>query len=681
MSTNPHRVIRPFSLRLIAVSALAFLAAQAAADPIRHVRTLGDVDWTSAGVAGIGAAGDGTIAVGGIAGPVEQAFLYWHGIDNGQDGNYDNADIFLDAVPVTGTAIGTATTNCWNTGNSVAYRADVTNLVVQNGSYQLSGLASQPGHSANGASLVVVYDDGDSSNDRDLAFFEGNDSSHPESFPGEDVGWHATLSPINYQGGVARMQVHMADGQDATDDSLTLETQAGTLTIADNSQLWDGVSLPDAGNSRHPRNGLYDIHDFDISTIFEPRPAPLTMDLDGMDNANDCLGLVLALVELDAGSLPPPPGPTPTPGPTSTPQPTPPPVQGRLELTPGTAQRIPGQQHTVTATVTNGGNPQANVGVLLDISGPNGASNINCSPANCRTDNAGQLRFSFIGTRLGRDLLTAIASIGSQQTRHEATATVDWNFGTPPTPTPPARAATTLDAEPLIARLDNLTPTLILTASAQLTATASGAPLKGKFVEFTAGGERICRDRTDRDGIAACQIVVDLIPVVLDLGFTARFSGDQSHFPSSEVVDALAVESWVEIIDDALPAVSLSASESQISEKGGRSVLTVRLSAPTVADVRVTLAYSGSATRNKDYRSARSVTIPAGDTSAPVTLTARNDSRAELPEIAVVRIESVKNAEGPLVALIGDPLIAAEQAVAILIADDDLSATIGTLGF
>jgi hypothetical protein len=66
-----------------------------------------------------------------------------------------------------------------------------------------------------------VFDDGNSTNNRDLAFFEGNDSNIPDGFPGEDPGWNATLSGITYGGGSVNAQFRLADGQNFSDDSVT----------------------------------------------------------------------------------------------------------------------------------------------------------------------------------------------------------------------------------------------------------------------------------------------------------------------------------------------------------------------------------------------------------------------------------------------------------------------------
>ena len=278
------------------------------ADPITHARTASDVDWVSAGISGVGG-GSGTIALAGVSGTVSQAFLYWHGIAIGSGANYDSVDITINGNNISGTAIGTSTTNCWGDGNSVAYRADVTAFVSGDGDYDLAGLSSGTGHSANGASLVVTFDDGDDNNNRDLVFFEGNDSSIADGFPGEEDGWIASLSPIAYGGGTVGMEFHVADGQSFSDDSVSLSTPNGNLVIADSGVLWDGNSIATAGTSRTSNGELYDIHFFDITSAFGGVTGLTDLALAGQFSPSDCHGLILGLVDLEPGSAPTPDDP------------------------------------------------------------------------------------------------------------------------------------------------------------------------------------------------------------------------------------------------------------------------------------------------------------------------------------------------------------------------------------
>jgi len=213
--------------------------------------------------------------------------LYWHGINNsGAGAEYNNPIVTINGNSVTGTSLGDATTNCWGAGSSRAFEADVTAFVAGNGPYTIAGLSDCLFCNANGASLVVVFDDGNPANNRDLAFFTGNDSNLAAGFPGEDDGWHATLPGIAYAGGMVKAIFHAADGQNFPDNSITFSTGGPSLTIPDDATLWDGISVPDAGTSRADNGGLWDIHTFDITAAFGS-PGTTTLQLDGQDILSD----------------------------------------------------------------------------------------------------------------------------------------------------------------------------------------------------------------------------------------------------------------------------------------------------------------------------------------------------------------------------------------------------------
>ena len=342
---SPAVALRVIPATLVALSSVVTLAA---ATPVQNALTLRDVDWTWAATSGVGGAcglgGSTTLNLSGVNGPITHAFLYWHGVDalglcdeNARlggdrahalttrnaptmgttcDGVYDNPTVDFNGTPVTGVPLGDATTNCWGEGSSRAYRADVTALVGGNGKYTLAGVSHQACDDLNGASLIVTFRDGDVTNDRDLVFFEGNDSNAAEAFPGETDGWHATLPGVHYTGGTATVQLHVADGQrfDASgldDGDLTLSTGDTPLVVGDALHRYDGDSVPGRSYSRSERFGLpgrlWDVHSFDIQVLFSGENT-YTLQMDGMDETNDCLGLVLLLVDLQAGSSPVPAG-------------------------------------------------------------------------------------------------------------------------------------------------------------------------------------------------------------------------------------------------------------------------------------------------------------------------------------------------------------------------------------
>lgn len=333
--------------------------------PVSQSRVAVNVDWCSAGISGTGG-GSGTIGLNCVTGTVQKAFLYWHGIDNsGSAAVYDNATVNINGNPVTGTSLGDATTNCWGSGSSRAFEADVTALVSGNGNYAITGLSALSGHNSNGVSLVVVFDDGDNTNNRDLVFYTGNDSNVASGFPGEDDGWHASLSGINYGGGPVAAQVHLADGQafglpaGLGDGNLEFSTINGTSLVVDSSTLYDGNSLPTAGTSRAPNGELWDSHTFDITTAFGGISGLVTLNIDGLgltnplpgsSATNDCLSLVVMLLDLEPFSAP-----------------------NEISLEPKDSLNCTGEDHTVTATVKdNDGVPQEGIDVTFEItSGPN----------------------------------------------------------------------------------------------------------------------------------------------------------------------------------------------------------------------------------------------------------------------------------------------------------------------
>ena len=115
--------------------------------------------------------------------------------------------------------------------------------------------------------------------------------------------------------------------------------------------------------------------------------------------------------------------------------------------------------------------------------------------------------------------------------------------------------------------------------------------------------------------------------------------------------------------DDDPPVVSVTASDPNASEAGpGTGTYTVSRVGPTTAALTVNFAMSGTAASGSDYTSlGTSVTIPAGASSAPVTLTPINDAVFEGSETAILTIQA--NAAYT----VGTP-----SAATVTIADDDL---------
>jgi hypothetical protein len=274
---------------------------------IEFAATVFNTDYTTAGVGGLRNVGSGTIALSGVDGPVTHAALYWHSVTNTSDAALGET-VFVNGVQVTGVHLGFSSDNCWGFQNSQAWAADVTDIVQAqgNGDYALSDFGGFPTANPNGASLIVFYDDGDPDNNRDAVLFEGNDSNIPNPYDAD--GWNVTLAGINYTAGTVNMQLHVADGQQFSDDALILNG----AVLQPSGIIFGGFSVP-GDNDGPSRNGrLWDIMTWDVTAWMEPGENTLELTTGVVD---DCLALVVAVVDLPAGAAPeqPPEGPAPPP--------------------------------------------------------------------------------------------------------------------------------------------------------------------------------------------------------------------------------------------------------------------------------------------------------------------------------------------------------------------------------
>ena len=97
----------------------------------------------------------------------------------------------------------------------------------------------------------------------------------------------------------------------------------------------------------------------------------------------------------------------------------------------------------------------------------------------------------------------------------------------------------------------------------------------------------------------------------------------------------------VNITDDDVATVSLSASTNNIAEAVGVSTITATLNKVSFEAVIVTLGYSGTVANTDYMSSANSITIAAGQTTAIATLTATQDTAIEAAETIVIDITAV----------------------------------------
>jgi len=357
-------------LALAALAAFGLYGRPTSANDIASYQTFFDTDVTAAGHGGIRGVGtgeeEGSIHVAGVSGTVTKALLYWHGPTDSTDPSA-NASVTFAGTPITGTNIGFSDDNCWDYANSQAYRADVTSLVTGNGDYALANFIKEGVADINGASLIVFFDDGDDTNNRDVVLFDGNDSNIPNIY--DDDGWNVTLSGINYTSGSASIDLHVSDGQSYDDDALVLN---GTTTLASTGAIFQGDSVPNGLSAEETDGGLWDIKSYDVTADLTLGPNTLTLTT-GVNF--DCLSLVVAAINLPAGAAPtatPEPSthkraastPTPKP-PTATPLPPAPTSLLTLPAPNPPMAPVGGVGTQITAPSTGSGPPEGNPYWLL----------------------------------------------------------------------------------------------------------------------------------------------------------------------------------------------------------------------------------------------------------------------------------------------------------------------------
>ena len=292
-------------LRLLAVAGLAFSATARTFAAFSYFNTFYDTDWTSVGIGGMRGVGNETLTLSGVSGTVTGAYLFWHGPTNSTDPDA-NATVGFEGTSVTGTNIGISQDNNWGFANSQAYRANVTSLVSGDASFSLTDFIKAGGIDVNGASLYVTYDDGDSTNNRDLVLFNGNDSNISSQF--DPTGWNVALNGIDYTSGNAGIRLTVSDGQDFGNDEGIFLNGSPFVSPGANWQGDLGVNIVGNGS-------LWDEKTFDLTSFLSP--GINNINLRTFDPLTDALSLIVAGIDLPAGAAPPPPDFTPVPEPST----------------------------------------------------------------------------------------------------------------------------------------------------------------------------------------------------------------------------------------------------------------------------------------------------------------------------------------------------------------------------
>lgn len=135
--------------------------------------------------------------------------------------------------------------------------------------------------------------------------------------------------------------------------------------------------------------------------------------------------------------------------------------------------------------------------------------------------------------------------------------------------------------------------------------------------------------------------------------------------PVDGVLGAQTVHTLTIRDDDAPPTVAWSSPSADIAEAGGTSIATLRLSSVSGRDIVVPIAVSGSADAADRGAVATAITIPAGASSASLTIAIVDDLRPEADETVVLTIGQ------PTAATRGEP---AEHVITIR--DNDLPPTV-----
>ncbi len=277
--------------------------------------------YAEAAVGGLRGIGSGTLELTNLpAGAIiTGAYLYWQGHLNDPGdallnaGRFTNGYVYVtttasvSAQLVKGTCLGPSAPDLWDSvpyTYGLAYRADLTALVRQQGSGAYLIRPNSPlGANAEGASLVVFYQDGDTAHYRTLAVYDGNDCNAPSGF--DALGWNLLIPAVSYQPTSpptpAYLHLHVADGQAYPDDNLYLNNRV----LAPQPNVFNGDAPYDTSSGyafTYYWGSLWDANTYDITSFLVAGNNTLSLTT-GL--SQDALSLVAAVLDMPASGAGP----------------------------------------------------------------------------------------------------------------------------------------------------------------------------------------------------------------------------------------------------------------------------------------------------------------------------------------------------------------------------------------
>jgi hypothetical protein len=290
---------------------------------LTHYKTYSDVDVATAVAGGLReVAAGGTITVTGVSGQILEAYLYWHGHGLIDDEGQATCSAIFNNQAITGQSIGVSNPDGWDKPDhnldftfGQAFRADVTTLITGNGDYTIRGFAlplTPDWNQVQGASLVIIFDDGNPANNVDVAIYNGCDENSLKTTY-DPAGWYLNISGVQYaQGDSVQLELHVSDGQWFYNERpLFLNSQLlFGEDDADGSDIFSGSAPgPLEFDYTFYKGSLWDARSFEIGPFLVDGIANnLTLTTGYID---ENISLILTLIKTKVGGLQPvqiPPG-------------------------------------------------------------------------------------------------------------------------------------------------------------------------------------------------------------------------------------------------------------------------------------------------------------------------------------------------------------------------------------